>query len=60
MLREWLTGAVLLDLPIVAMLLFLLLFGAVIWRVSTRRRTEGYRRMAALPLADDVDGRILR
>ncbi len=57
MLREWMTGAVLLDLPIAAMLLFLAMFGLVLWRVSTRRRSDDYRQMACLPLAnDDVGG----
>lgn len=53
MLREWLNGAVLLDLPIVAMLLFLLLFVGVMWRVLTRRGCVDHGRMAALPLAED-------
>ncbi len=37
MLREWLSGAALLDLPIVAMLLFLFFFAGVLWRVMSRR-----------------------
>lgn len=60
MLREWLSGAVLLDLPIVAMLLFLLMFVMVLWRVVVRRRSADYQAMAALPLADDTAERILQ
>ena len=57
MLREWLSGAVVRELPIAAMVLFLLLFVGVLWRVARRRRDEGYRHMAALPLGDDAGAR---
>lgn len=60
MLREWLTGSALLDLPIAAMLLFLLMFLGVVWRVSARHRRATYRQMAELPLADDTVRRVCR
>jgi hypothetical protein len=57
MIREFLAGKALLDLPIVAMLLFLLLFLGVLLRVASRARSESYRRMALLPL-DDGDAAV--
>jgi cbb3-type cytochrome oxidase subunit 3 len=41
-----------LERPIAAMVLFLLLFLAVLWRVAGRARHEVYARMARLPLDD--------
>jgi cbb3-type cytochrome oxidase subunit 3 len=52
MLRTLLADVSLLELPIVAMVLFLLLFLAVLWRVAGRSRREVYARMARLPLDD--------
>ncbi len=52
MLREFLGGITLTDLPVVAMLLFLTLFLAVLLRVL-RRGAAAYDPMAALPLHDD-------
>ncbi len=57
MLRQFLAGISLTDLPVVAMVLFLAIFLAVLVRVSQRARTPEYRRMSSLPLQDDVDER---
>lgn len=57
MLREWMSGASLLDLPVVAMCLFLFFFLAVLWRVTRRDRAQGYEHMASLPLQDDSSDR---
>jgi cbb3-type cytochrome oxidase subunit 3 len=59
MLRQWLSGASLLDLPVVAMCLFLFIFLGVLWRVLRRDTKPGYDRMACLPLQDDVANRSL-
>lgn len=53
MLREFLARTSLLELPIVAMGLFLLLFVGVLWRVAARSRRDVYARMARLPLDDE-------
>jgi cbb3-type cytochrome oxidase subunit 3 len=53
MLRDWLSGTSLLDLPVVAMCLFLFFFLAVLWRVTRRGHAQGYDEMARLPLHDD-------
>jgi cbb3-type cytochrome oxidase subunit 3 len=50
MLREYLSNLSLLGLPVAAMLLFLSLFVAVLWRVSRKARAPEYARMAQLPL----------
>ena len=55
MLREFLSEVSLLHLPIAAMLLFLFLFVAVVWRVSRRSRASTYREMAQLPLDDRTE-----
>jgi cbb3-type cytochrome oxidase subunit 3 len=57
MLREFLnslgsTG--LYALPLVAMGIFLAMFVAVLVRTSQRARAPEYRRMADLPLQDDI------
>jgi hypothetical protein len=49
MLREFLSGIALADLPVAAMLLFLLLFAGALCRVLWRG-AAAYRQMAALPL----------
>jgi hypothetical protein len=56
MLREFLSGASSFDLPVIAMGIFVAMFAAVIVRVVQRSRAAEYRRMAALPLQDDVTG----
>jgi hypothetical protein len=53
MIREFLAGTPLLGLPILAMVLFLLLFLAVLLRVASRGRSATYRRLARLPLDDE-------
>lgn len=50
MLRTFLADIPLHQLPIAAMVLFLVLFVLVLLRVSRRARSEAYRRMAHLPL----------
>jgi hypothetical protein len=60
MLREFLSGVTLLELPLVAMGLFMVMFVAVLVRVSRRSRSAGYRHMAELPLQDDTAGRSAR
>ncbi len=40
----------LLDVPVLVMLFFLGVFGAVLFRVLSRRRQSHYRAMARLPL----------
>ena len=54
MLRDFLSNITLLELPLVAMSFFLLLFLAVVWRVTRKARGPAYRRMAQMPLQDDV------
>lgn len=54
MLRKFLEGITLTDLPVVAMLLFLAIFLAVIVRVFQRARFAEYDRMSNLPLQDDL------
>ncbi|MGE3175656.1 MAG: hypothetical protein AB7O97_23740 [Planctomycetota bacterium] len=56
MLRTWLSGITLTDLPVVAMCMFLLLFLGVLWRVTRRSLAAGYDRMAQLPLQNDAIG----
>ena len=54
MLRELFQGSSLLDLPVIAMLVFLAIFlGVLVW-VLRRTRTPHFERMAALPLDDEV------
>jgi hypothetical protein len=55
MLRELMAHAPILNLPIVAMLMFLAMFLLVLLRVSRRARLPAYREIASLPLADDGD-----
>jgi len=55
MLREFLSRVSLLELPIAAMLFFLLLFVAVVWRVSRRNRAPIYRELAQMPLDDRTE-----
>ncbi len=57
MLQQLLAGIDLLSLPIVSMCMFLLLFVAVLWRVSAKSRTPEYRRLASLPLDGDEEKR---
>jgi cbb3-type cytochrome oxidase subunit 3 len=54
-LQHLLAGIDLLSLPIVSMCMFLLLFVAVVWRVSRKSRAPEYRRMASLPLDGDEE-----
>jgi hypothetical protein len=54
MLRQFLSGVELFDLPLLATAIFVAFFAAVLLRVSQRSRSPGYRRMASLPLADDA------
>jgi cbb3-type cytochrome oxidase subunit 3 len=59
MLREFLNslgGAGLYALPLVAMGIFLAMFVAVLVRTSQKARAPEYRRMADLPLQDDIKG----
>lgn len=53
MLREFLSGVTLTDLPVVAMCLFFVIFLAALLRVSQRRRFKEYDRMSQLPLQDE-------
>jgi cbb3-type cytochrome oxidase subunit 3 len=55
MLREFLSNVTLLDLPIIGMSIFMLLFLGVIARVCQRRRSEAYQAMAGLPLNDQSE-----
>ncbi|MFM1874043.1 MAG: hypothetical protein RL398_3465 [Planctomycetota bacterium] len=61
MLRDFLSGITLTDLPVVAMVLFLAIFLAVLVRVCQRARFAEYDRMSNLPLQEDpsmsTDGR---
>ena len=56
MFREFFANASLFDLPILAMGIFLAMFVAVLVRTSQKARAPEYRRMADLPLQDDVKG----
>lgn len=53
MLRQFLGDIALLDLPLIALGIFLAIFATVLIRVCQRARAPEYRRMAALPLDDD-------
>ena len=55
MLRQFLSGTPLFDLPIIALAIFVAFFVAVVLRVLQRTRAPEYRRMAALPLQDDSE-----
>ena len=52
MLRTFLGGVGLYDLPLIAMAIFGAIFLTVLIRVSQRSRAPESRRMAALPLDD--------
>lgn len=54
MLREFLAATPILNLPILAMLMFLGIFLTVLVRVSRREHQPRFRQMASLPLADDT------
>jgi hypothetical protein len=54
MLRQFLDGVELFDLPLIATGIFVAMFLAVLVRVGQRARAPEYRRMATLPLADDA------
>lgn len=56
MLRQFLSGTSLFDLPLIAMGIFVTIFVAVLVRTSQRARAAEYRRMAHLPLQDDSKG----
>jgi cbb3-type cytochrome oxidase subunit 3 len=56
MVRQFLSGTTLFDLPLLAMAIFVAFFIAVLVRTSQRARAPEYRRMADLPLQDDVQG----
>jgi len=56
MLRNFLSSVALLDLPLIAMGIFIAFFLAVLVRVSQRSRKGEYAHMASLPLADDHRG----
>lgn len=55
MLRQFLAGLASMDLPLIAMGIFIAFFLATLLRVCQRRRAGEYRRMASLPLADDAE-----
>lgn len=55
MIRQFLTGLASMDLPLLAMGIFVAFFLAVLLRVSQRARANEYRRMASLPLTDDAE-----
>lgn len=55
MIREFLATTMLFDLPLIAMGIFVAIFVTVLMRTSQRSRAEEYRRMASLPLQDDVN-----
>ena len=55
MIREFLATTMLFDLPLIAMGIFVAIFVPVLMRTSQRSRAEEYRRMASLPLQDDVN-----
>lgn len=57
MLRDFLSGIALFDLPLIAMGIFIAFFLAVLLRVSQRSRKQEYVHMASLPLEDDIRGR---
>ncbi|GEM_PF-5785439 len=53
MLREWLSRSDLLDLPVLATLIFMVLFlGIVVWAFLPRFREE-HENMAGKPLEDE-------
>lgn len=56
MLRQFLSNIALLDLPLIAMGIFVAFFLAVLVRVSQRSRKNEYAHMASLPLQDDDRG----
>lgn len=53
MLRQFLGDVTLLDLPLIALGIFLAIFVTVLIRVCQRARAPEYQRMASLPLDDD-------
>ena len=55
MFKELVESSFLLDIPVVVMLFFMLIFVAVLIRVASGRRSAHYRAMSQLPL-DAVDG----
>ena len=52
MLRDYLGNITLLDLPIIGMCIFLIVFLLVLVRVCLPSRGDSYREMAHLPLDD--------
>jgi hypothetical protein len=54
MLRQFLSGGSLFDLPLIAMGIFVAIFVTALVRVCQRSRAAEYRRLAALPLQDDA------
>jgi hypothetical protein len=56
MLRQFFATTTLFDLPLIAMGIFVAIFVVVLVRTSQRARFNEYRRMADLPLQDDVRG----
>lgn len=56
MIREFLSTTTLFDLPVIGMGIFVAIFVTVLLRTSQRARAAEYRRMATLPLQDDVSG----
>jgi hypothetical protein len=54
MLRQFLSGTSLFDLPLIAMGIFVAIFLTVLVRACQRSRATEYRRLAALPLQDDA------
>ena len=54
MLRDYLANITLLDLPILGMSIFLIVFLLVLVRVCMPSRRDSYRQMANLPLADET------
>ncbi|MBX3463548.1 MAG: hypothetical protein KF830_10280 [Planctomycetes bacterium] len=53
MLRQFLANTSLYDLPLIAMGIFVAIFGVVVIRICQRSRAPEYRRMASLPLEND-------
>ena len=60
MLQELLNGSLILDLPVVTMLFFIAVFGLVLARALSRRRSQHYQQMAQLPLDDGTTPMIPR
>lgn len=65
MYHEFFSGKGILQLPILAMVFFLVTFSGIVWSVlrragDTAARTREDQEMAQLPLLDDDDARRIR